>query len=412
MNTVKTKLSLPRFAELLGISPIHFGQVYLENLDVHCQDIWTQKSWQNADHVSREELAEAILEAETNLESQLGYRLAPTWEVDEWQETIRPFRNEFANLSVTDIRGLRQTIKANWGYFISGGIQSKALLEADSAITYSDVNNDGYFETATVTLATTVQDKNEICLFYPGKDGEDPWEIRPINVVISSGVATITFRRELVVIEDKLETMDREDLPVLGTDDALFLDEVDVYRRYNDPQVQASFLWEPFSSSCGCGSSGCATCAYSVQAGCLIVRGDPRQSIVGYWPANWNSDTLDFDRAWWSLNRQPDIIRLYYYSGWRDKTQKYVNRLDPKWERTVAFYAASMLDRSPCTCCNEVWRHWREDLAISSGDEDGLATFSDIQLESPLGTRRGAVNAWRRLHVNDTTEPIARAVHF
>lgn len=406
----KTKLSLSRWAEIMGIHPLHFNNVYLEDVDLHCTDVWLQHSWQTADHVSREELALAIAEAESNIESLLGYRLAPSWEVDEWRETIRPFIPDLINRTGYDIRGMRQTVQAKWGYMISGGIESKSVIEAASNITYSDVNNDGYFETATVMVTSDVQDKQEICVFYPGHDGDDAWEIRPINVVIGVGGAiTITFRRELAVKEDLIEDFDADNNGIIGTDDDNFLTEVDVYRRYNDPQLQAAFLWEPFAYNCNCGGTGCSDCAYGTQNGCLTVRGDPRQSIVGYWPADWNSDTLEFDRTVWSTTREPDIVRLYYYAGWRNKSGQYLNRMDPKWERTVAYYAASLLDREPCSCCKGAWDKWHQDLALVTGSEE-LGIFGDTKLENPLGTTRGAVNAYRRLRNNLEAPPILAAV--
>lgn len=395
-----TKLPLATWFQYMGIHPLHAMQVRLADVDVHCNDVYFQHEWQTADHVSREEIARAIAEAESKLEDALGYRLAPTWEVDEWHLTQRPFKPEMFNRNGADIRGLKQIVQSDWGWLISGGIEAKELLGASVAIAYTDNDGDGYNETATVVVATTAVDKNEINIYYPGKSGDDSWEIRPTEVAIAAGNATITFRRELVVVEEKLETFDIEGQEAIGTVDADFLSTVDVYRRYNDPQTQASFLWEPLAIGCSaCNGDGCSTCAYQTQAGCLILRSDQRNSVVGYSPGHWDNDLDIFVSDPWAVARLPEIIRLYYYSGYRNKRAKYVNRLDEGWARVITYMSAALLDRPPCDCGADVWRRYRQDLSMDSGDEDGIPIFRTPSgiLDNPFGTRRGEVDAWRRI---------------
>jgi hypothetical protein len=403
-SEIVTKLPLATWAKILGLHPLHFAQVQFGEISPHCNEIYFQHEWQNSDHVSREEIARAIAEAEAKIERALGYHLVPTWDVDEWRDTTRSFRKELVNINGADIRGYRQIVQANWGYFISGGIQSKELIEADAAITYSDPDDDGYFQVATVSVATLITDTDEIAVYYPGHAGDDAWEIKPIEVSLSGGIATITFRRELAIQESFYDLMNVEDGGAAdGADDDDFLEEVDVYRRYNDPQSQASFLWEPLAGSCAsCHGNGCPTCAYAIQTGCLVLRGDPRQSLIGYWPASWDNDNLDFTGQPWSIARLPDIVRLFYYSGWRNKTQRYVSRMDADFERTVAYMAAAMLDRPPCACVKGQWDKWRKDLALTAGDEDGNAIYRTARtryelLDNPFGTRYGEIYAWRKV---------------
>ena len=403
-----TKLSLDRWFALMGINPLHANQVRFDSADNSlCSDIYFQYNWQTADHISREQLAQTIAETESDIESWLGYHMCPDWEVDEWRPSQRPYQPEYVNYNAGDVRGYRQTVRADWGYFISGGVKAQTLIEADAAIVYTDEDGDGYKETATVTVTTVAQDINEIAIFYPGMDGDEAWEIKNTQVSIAVPTATIVFRREQAVIPEKLEAFDIEGAEAVGDVDADFLTTVDVYRRYNDPQAQASFLWEPLASGmCGsCDGSGCTVCAYSTQTGCLILRGEPRQSLVGYWPATWDEDALDFSRDTWAVSRNPDIVRLYYYSGWRDKNSHYVSRLSSEWERTVAYMAAARLPRPPCDCSADTWRYWREDLNLAKGSEDGLATYNPLlsrvglanPLDNPFGSKRGELQAWRKI---------------
>lgn len=404
--STKTKLSLSRWAQIFGMHPLHFNQVELQT-DVHCDHIYFQYEWQTADHVSREEIARAIAESEYKIERELGFHLAPEWEVDEWKPTTRINRAQDWNYMPGDIRGYRQSVRANWGYFIAGGVEAKELLDAGAAIIYTDVDGDGYKERATVQVTGTVGSKDEVCIFYPGHDGDDGWEIRPIEVVVTGTTIDIVFRRELVIAEHFYDMFDvSEDSSADALDDADFLETIDVYRRYNDPQTQATFLWEPLAGRfCGaCSGAGCQACAYGTQNGCLIVRGDPRQSILGYAPATWSVDDSDFSHATWAVSRQPDIVRLYYYSGWQQKRLRYPNRMDPEWEIIVAHMAAAQLDRPPCDCAKGDWSRWRQDLTLIAGDDDADAFYRDpsgllghsIQ-DNPFGSRRGEVEAWRKV---------------
>ena len=399
-----TRLSLARWFQLMGIHPLHGEQVIMPNLPpTVCSQPWLTHPWQDTDRVGREDLALAIKQAEDDIERELKATLMPTWIVDEWRPTMRTFRPELGNLSGRDIRDFGQIVFSRQKQFISGGIQAKTFV-ATPAIVWSDADGDGYKETGTVTAAVTFLDACELCVYYPGKAGVDEWEIRPINASINAGIglATITFRRELTVQEDLLESFDPQSVD--GLVDGNFLATVDIYRKYNDPQQQVQFLWEPFGSSCAtCSGDGCPTCAYNTQYGCLMIREDPRLGIVVYHPATWNNTTLQFDAVGWAISRQPDLVRLWYYAGLRQKNLACPNRSMPlEWERAVAYYAAALLDRPVCECNNlHAWiENWRRDTAIPG--EEGLQGESRWEqgssiLSNPFGTKRGAVFAWHRI---------------
>src|ERR1044072_5029545 len=145
--SIPTKLPLTTWAKLMGVHPLHFEQVSIPSIEqVHCDQIIFQHSWQTAQHVSREEIARAIAEAETQIENYLQFRLMPTWEYDEWHRTLRPNDHEAFNLNSRDVRGFQQTVNADWGYFISGGIEQKDVIEAGASIVFTDEDGDGYAE--------------------------------------------------------------------------------------------------------------------------------------------------------------------------------------------------------------------------------------------------------------------------
>lgn len=394
-----TKLSLDRWFRLIGVNPLHANSVVGPKQPTVCAAIWYQKEWMSADRVSREEVARAIAQAEANIEQMIGYRLLPTFERDEWHPTARAPKPEWLRIGSQDVRGFAQAVEAKWGYVLAGGIEGKTLIGTEP-ITWSDEDGDTYKETGTVTVTTDVA-QCEIRAFYPHESGNATYEIRPINVTVSSGVATITFRREQCVLKELLlreypEADDDFQRPIDGMIDANFLEEIDVYRVYVDRSTQAQLMWEPLDG-CGCGTGSCPNCLLSSQSGCLSVHADPRLGWLSYRPATWNATDEAYDIAYQALSRQPDMVRLWYYAGWADQSRTCpTTQMDANWERTVAYYAAALLDRPVCECNNvHAWiEHWRRDLAIPGADE-GLRISSD-DLNCPFGTRRGAINAYKR----------------
>lgn len=412
-----TKLPIDEFARIFGINPLHFWQVQISEVQNNVPDTaWFQYGWQDSRRPAREAVAEAIAEAEADIERVLGYRLLPSWESEEWREAVRPSRPEFSNLNGSDVRGRRATVRASWGYFITGGIRGSTELEAGAAITWSDSGRlpASYEDTGTVTVLNVpaAVEAEEIALYYPGHGGDEEWRIRPIRVSLSGTTATITFRRELAVKETIIETLDvasvkAHETVADGTDDADFLDEVDVYRVYNDPQTQATLLWEP-GGFCPC-SAGCA-CAYQAQTACLLVRGDPRQSLVGYVAADWDADAAEFTHAGVCAQHAPDSMRLFYRAGWRDQRRELPTlQMDPAWARAVAYFAASKLDKAPDRADVAALGEWSVDLAFETGAEQfNRYRMSRGDLDNPFGTRRGAVYAWNR--VRGQLGPVGHAV--
>lgn len=412
MQPVQTKLSLDRFARIMGIVPLHFWGVNIPPMEKPntCGQAWMQHAWQDGDRISRDDVAYAIAEAERDLEQFLGYRLLPSWEEDEWQATIQPYRREMTNLNSHDIRGRSQMVFGHWGYLLSGGIRSVTTLEGNSAVSYA---NDGIVlpaawknrATVVVTLLEEVPN-DEIAIYYPGHAGDDLWRIRPITVTRAGLEYTITFARELAVVPSYFESMELDGTlrAAAGYTDDNFLTEVDVCRVYNDPQQQATMLWENGGCSCGGGTA----CSYGTQTGWLLLRGEPRTSGMVFNAGEWDAADREFTSQAMVACRHPDLIRLWYYAGWRDKNAAQpLLEMDDQWARIVSYFAASKLDRPVCACSKAQFEQWQQDLSFSGGsDETGSYTLSPSDLANPFGTRRGAVQAWRRAR----TLPIGHGV--
>lgn len=375
--SVRTLLALDRFAKWMNINPLHFNQVVVaESPAATCSMPLLQFSWQDSNRVGREEIAEAIAQAEDEIRQELGYSLLPEWHVEE---DVRVHSGQYHN----------QSIDPSFGYVVSGGLQAKSPIELGGTISYSALYGQNYNGVATISVATSITDVNEISVYYPGKSGDNAYEVRPIEVSIANGVATITCARHQLVNLDLLESLETEGVD--GLEDGNFLSTVDVYRKYNDPQTQIQ-LWR--AEAC-CFDGTCESCLWETQYGCVKIL-DNRLGRMTYLPGTWNGTGFDPIYCHW----HPDKLKLWYYAGWQNKSLSRPKvEMDPMWERVVTYLALARLDRPVCKCAglDAFTSWWSMDLA---SNETTQAASSSTQLsrrvlDNPFGTTRAAVYAWR-----------------
>ena len=399
---VRTLLSLDRFAAVCGLNPIHFNGVFVPDIapDSACSDPTLQYAWQGNDKVGREDIAQAIAQAEDAIHEWLGYLMRPDWVAQEPHGLARGNTWRWPRL------------KLDKGYVLTGGVENKTFI-ANEAVTYNDTDGDGYKETATVSIVTSVTaDPQEIALYYPSESGDDAWEIRPIKVAYNaqSSTFTVTFRREQAVVATALESADQHTRSVDGTNDANFLPSVDVYRHWNDPSTQVQFAWSVEASqvpsgvlfsACSCGLPTCSSCMYAKQYGCLSIQ-DARLGVIVAQPGDWDGTTSTYVNNGYSMCTPPYRADVWYRSG---RTQPRLARplwdMDPMFERAIAYLALSYLDRPMCDCdaVESLVDYWSEDVtqSHSKGDESSSSRQSRAIMDIPLGTTRGAIQAWRMI---------------
>lgn len=394
---VRTWLSLDRFAQIIGLNPLYFNQLSYPSIFPNnvCGDIFFQEDYQHSDRVGRETIAMSIQQAELEISQEAGYNLVPDWTVGERLAYPHPDRpGAYGNTLNPSL--LNKSVELRKAHIISGGIQSKTLIEAGASVTRQDDDTDGYAETCVVTVNVSITDAQEIRAYYPAKRGSDAWEIRPITVEISGGVANIQFKAWQIAAANKMEALNAE--PLDATKAASYETTIDVYRVYNDPQTQSQFLWEGCGNGNCCGS--CTACSFGAQNGCFHLR-DQRLGLAVPTPGTWNASTEFFDYAEWSACREPDQVRMWYYSGYRDlNLPRYNVDLAPYWEYAVAYYACSKFERPICGCSNvnQFVEKWRTDIAFSS--DAGSFVSTPEMLGNRLGTSVGAIYAWKRIQQN------------
>lgn len=395
--STETLLALDRFARIMGITPPHFNQAcgaVIFPISGGCNSIWYQYSWQRMDQVGREDLALEISAAENEIARQLGYWPAPRWTYQELRLPTYFHRRDM------DWQKDYESVRVEWGKVISGGRRGLTLV-ASPATVFSDPDGDGYNELATVTCATTLTDPTDLKLYFAGHSGEPEWEIRPLKTaVVAAGVFTATLDAWLLLDPDLWEAFPTTATmtPIVLTTAANYVAAVDVYREYNDPsQVSAAFYWRNEVAGCAaCGGTGCASCEYTTQNGCLSVR-DWETGQVCASPATYSGGWTSDD--WTVCDRAPDILKLWYYSGEIDQKWLKGRARDPLpdwWAQAISWLAVARLERPLCSCgaASTLAKHLQEDLA-AVGEVSHSQSMDE--LDNPFGARRGEVMAWRRV---------------
>lgn len=394
----KTWLGLDEWAQIMGIDGILFNGMSSPSLhkNIVCGDVFFQHDWQHSDRIGRDTIAMAIQQAEQEISREVGYNLMPEWITEERLDYPRPAFPELYGVGV-NVRWMAKSVEALKGHIISGGVRAKSVIQLVAPVVRADIDGDGYAENAVVTVPITITNTNEVHIYYSGYGGSDDWEIKPIKVSISGGFATITFKSWQIPVGTQMEQINIQ--PLNADLAASYETTVDVYRVYNDPATQLQFLWENAPGLNCCGS--CVACQLSTQAGCFHLR-DARLGIVVPTPATYDSTTGEFTAQEWSACREPDQIRLWYYSGYRDNNlARPYAELSTYWKYAVAYYAASKFERPVCGCSNinQFIERWRRDAAYTSASEGGI-TMTAEEASNRLGTSMGAIYAWRRINQN------------
>jgi hypothetical protein len=402
-----TLLSVGRFAQMIGINPAHFFGATAASLTPAvfpagsaCADIWPQHDWQKSDQVSREGLVLAIQDAEKQLANILGYWTAPMWIANE----IHPFPRDFYRESlyqITDLRGMRKSMTLDYGKIISGGQRAVTLIgtaaTVGGSLAYTDNDGDGFAETATITLATTLTDACGMKVYYASHDGEQEWEVRPVRTItIGAGILTIVLDAWLLIDPALYEVYPTDDgfMAIDISTTANYVASVDVYYEYTDATLaSAVFHWENDVAPC----DASAVCEDTTQDGCMHVRDADLAKVVpvpAIYSSGWASTTFDVCRA-------PDRVAFWYYAGAQSndyQRQKVCDPLAQDLAWLTIWLAVPKLDRSPCSCnrLETLFDYLRTDL--SENVQGGSSFFPPRDMmNNPFGTHRGEVMAWNRI---------------
>ncbi|NIQ79477.1 MAG: hypothetical protein GTN93_15600 [Anaerolineae bacterium] len=319
------------------------------------------------DIVGRDEIAQAIATAESRIADFLGFFPAPTWVARE-QHEVPQVQNAY-QLAL---------LHTNWGYLIAAGVEQWDLIQSGVTVNYSTPDGDAVNEWASISFATTVTDVQELAVVPPGRDPTTrEWRIRPLTASITTGTATMQGWAWLFADPDLWLGIDAG---ALGTDQ---LATVDVYRHYNKTYpTQSEYEWLPSGESCA-GTN--QTCTPVCQSACVVVASERVGQFYAR-PATWSGGA--WNNANWASPGQPNNIRVWYYSGYRDPQAQPNEHMGEALKTAIVRLANCYLPQAPCGCSYTDQR-WVEDRDVRQ-----IESYDIAQTQVHFGTTMaGAVYA-------------------
>lgn len=381
-----------------------------------CDPTVFEFSYQASDQAGRDDIRGALQKAEDLIAIHLGYNVAP-----KYMERVLPVPRyhdaQLHRMNYVGADGRWLTVQMPESKIRKIGVETYTLIEtattaAPAHLVFSDTDGDGFMDTFTVLVNTTVTDPDEIQVMFSASDrlqGAGPserWRI-PATVSISAGVATIRGPYWCLVHPIKYQS------PLATTALSIstatnFVTSLDIYRRYIDTTgttvdtAQAKLIWETrpfpaFANCTGCGSSqgnvnsrDPAAEAYAI-ARCGIRDAD--NGIVTIGEAIYDTTSGEWFSSWMSNCKPPDRIEIRYEAG-----AELVNgAVDPAWVTAVSRLAAAELGRRVCACnsANKELYYWQIDRAFQGQANLEKFSMSQQELINPFGTRNGHLFAWK-----------------
>lgn len=331
---------LPAYAAIIGVQEEAFWGIE-RDVDYHEHyAIWTLRE--------RCMLSRYLDEAQEKIEDELGYPLAPRW----FDEDV-PYKCP----AVLDR-----------GHLLAAGVEASTVVAEGATLT---TGVDPYY----VTISTTVSDPTELRVYVPTSEGVEAmeFEINPSDIDIDEDneEATIYIPRCRCV---KPDYADNPDTGLDYEEETYFLDEIDVYRVYNDESTHAELAY-PHQASCTPDQCD-PTCDEYTQTACVYLR-NPLLGIIDVLPASYTAGSGWTACTSWCCGT-PERLRVYYKAG--------PAQLSRKAQTAVVRLAHTRMPRPVCEC--EKWiLAWEEDNYVPK-------TMTRERVNNPFGLKDGAWYAW------------------
>ena len=335
-------VSLPRYAKLIGYDECAFwGVVYEGQAQAACNTLWSE--------FERMTMAQALADAEQDIEATVGYPLCPKWVVGEVVDELDD------DARWVDQQRYRGRQRARYSYVLEAGVRAVTVVESGATVDHAT-------DPAVVgPLSTAATDGAEIKVYYPGSDRQ----IEPSRVVIAGGEVTIYIPRCRMV---KGDLLNQPDGGLMYEEVENFLETVDVKLVYNDPSINAELV-RPGCKNNAC-VGGCSECTHSA---CIYVR-DPRNGYLDVRPATYANGVWTAAYPCQSYA----LVRLNYRCG--------LKALSPKVERAILRLAHANSPEAPCSCqkTNHLWAR----------DRNVPETVTRERINCPFGMSDGAWAAY------------------
>ena len=395
-SPIRTQLSMWEWTNHIGLSPWFVAQ-FNNPIDLFrggqvaiCDVPLYQVPWLSSQSLARNDIAQAIKQAEEIITDRLAVPIAPS---ERYEDFEYPRAADGGGRWSTPF-GNYLPLSLRYGKIWSGGRWQQTLIQAGVAISttnpYSLTVATGFTATVTVPAGTTA---GEIKVFYAaadrdGYDRED-CEIKPLQISVSGTIATIKGDRYQLVKLLLYNTPNAQ--PLDASDAANFVTTFDVYRQTIDVSVQGNYIVYN-----DCDTPPCDVSTYS---GCMNII-DGNRGWVRLTPATydatteqWSYGTIPSGAGLWGMSG-PDRVDLYYIAGHERVIQQGRPLIDYTLGRATALLATALLPAKSCGCSQADQRFAYFQGPPNTADEAvDLGTWSEAQ--AAFGVMgRGAYQAY------------------
>jgi hypothetical protein len=396
----KPETSLWEWAEVLGLNPFLLAQTgtpseLLANSFGACETVFFQTASQRSDHLSRDDVALALLKAESLIARYTRTYPAPR----AFRENIlypRPANYSYAQL----FRGSSQRLKPielQYGEVNALGVYEETLIDDNVAVTLSDPFTDGFSTrfSATVTVpAGTLA--SELRFYYSASDRTtltlEQARIYPLEISIIGTTATITGDVALIVKPSLYLKRVPQILNALNNTN--YVTTIDVYRQSVDISQSGTLIWDNIP----CDNP---PCEYTTTSACFYLT-DTRHGYLTPIPAAYDEDTEEFYRVYPTCKRfAPDRVVANYIAGVPRDDDGLVN---VTWRQAVVYLSTALLPQTKTCGCEQadVILYYYRSLP-TQGQGESLEASPDLlaQTSQAFGiNNRGATQAYILLREN------------
>lgn len=404
-----TLLPIDEWARYVGIDPwtlnqwgVGFPEGSSVGINDGCGSVFYQHEWQNMPtaNLSREEIGRTIMTSEDMIAKRLGFYPAPKFIYQElvqypaprtpysWGSGAWSWGNGFP-YALPKV----PSVQLKFTKVLGGGILARTNIGDTANLTLSDSDGDTVLDLFTCSIATTITDVNEIGVYIRAADRvpvgapiSEMWRIRPVNVTISGGTATI-MGHSAMLAKPNLQTIVNPQ-PLDVTDLTNYVDELTVERVYRDTttdDAQGTAYWE----NRDCIDDNTPPCTLTEASICLGDRNGARgQVFVAF--------TEDECCTNW---RAPDQVAVNYLAG-----EPLVNGvMNDEYAAMVAYLASGMMINQLCGCdrADRLINYWRTDVTQPPSDQGQARMLTPHEMLSPFGFTRGSLYAWNRIPENE-----------
>lgn len=414
-------LPLDTFRQRISYHPWHFWGLSNATIPVqsNCNTLVYEYAWLMADQMGRNEVRQAIGDAEARLREHMNYSVGRRFVV----ETVPYSRPALADHQYLysaggDLRWL--SVRASEGMIRNAGVEAFETLDAAAVVTYSDPDGDGINELWTVTIAgvSSTLNLDQVAVYFSSSDrlnGEakgDRWLIQPIKASLSG--TTLTIKGDAWLMVKPLKYQGFTPATLDPSTSGNFVTEVEVYRRYCDPDgqttsnAQAVLVWEtaPYPAFCSATGNNLTFSPNEADPAALAyatARVNIRNATLGYLTvgdAVYDSTTGQWASVDWGYYRQPDRVILRYEAGAKlAVVEDTLNQAGVfgRWDDIVVRFAAAELAHqiAGCEVANRELYRWQYDYGIDTEGQRGRVAVEDLR--NPFGTKAGQIYAWQQV---------------